>query len=137
MIWAVLDSNTVVSGFGWPHGPPGRIVDHALRGHFLPVVSPSLLDELGRVLQYEKLAPYFPDPLGIVLLWETTCGLVHPTARVSVCRDDADNRVLETAVAAHSDYVVSGDADLLDLGEFEDIEIISPKDFLHVVEVGE
>jgi len=136
VIWAVLDTNVVVSGFGWPGGSPGRVVDHALRGDFLSVTSPALVDELGRVLQYEKLEPFFPDPLGVALLWETTCAVVRPTVTVAVCRDEADNRMLETAVTGGADFVVTGDPDLLDLQEFEGVRIVSPKTFLEVLAAG-
>lgn len=42
MLWAVLDSNTLVSGLGWG-GTPGRVVDHALAGRFLNVTTEVLL----------------------------------------------------------------------------------------------
>lgn len=84
MIWAVLDTNVLVSGFGWPGGPPGRILDHALAGRFLIVTSTPLLDELGRVLQYPKLASVFSDPMPYVLLVETMAIRVEPTTEVSI-----------------------------------------------------
>lgn len=39
MIWAVLDTNTLVSGFGWPETIPGRIIDHLLEGRFIVVMT--------------------------------------------------------------------------------------------------
>ena len=43
-----------------------------------------------------------------------------------VAGDPADNRVLECAVAAGSETVVTGDADLLRLGTFRGIKILKP-----------
>lgn len=51
-----------------------------------------------------------------------------------VTEHPADNRVLEAAQAGHVDYVVSGDADLLNLHRFEGIEIVRPREFLDLME---
>ena len=51
MIAVVVDTNTLVSGLGWP-GPPSVIVDALLAGELVLVSSPPLLDELERVLVY-------------------------------------------------------------------------------------
>jgi len=42
----------------------------------------------------------------------------------------ADDRVLECAVAAHADCIVSGDKHLLELGRFGKIPILAPAEFL-------
>ena len=60
MIRAVLDTNTIVSGFGWG-GPPAAVLDAALDGRFELVTSPALLDELHRVLSYPKLQAVIGD----------------------------------------------------------------------------
>jgi hypothetical protein len=48
--------------------------------------------------------------------------------------DPYDNMILECAVEAGVDYVVSGDNHVLELKPFEDIPILSPAQFLKVVE---
>jgi predicted nucleic acid-binding protein len=52
--------------------------------------------------------------------------------RVSVCRDPDDNRVLECALDGHVEYIITGDKDLLDLGEFQGMRIINVSDFLQI-----
>ena len=57
--------------------------------------------------------------------------LVTPTRRLAVVATDPDdNRVLECAVAAGAQILVSGGKDLLRLGEFEGIEIVRVAAFL-------
>jgi predicted nucleic acid-binding protein len=51
--------------------------------------------------------------------------VVHPTSR-----DPDDDHVLAAAVAAHADAIVSGDKDLLVLGTFQGILILSPTEFI-------
>jgi predicted nucleic acid-binding protein len=46
-----------------------------------------------------------------------------------VCRDADDDVVLGTAIAGRCDAIVTGDKDLLDLGGYRDIPIVSPRAF--------
>jgi putative PIN family toxin of toxin-antitoxin system len=56
---------------------------------------------------------------------------VVPTETVDAVKDDpTDNRILECAKAAGSDFVVTGDRDLLRLGRYGDIQIMKVTDFL-------
>ena len=48
---------------------------------------------------------------------------------VGACRDPNDLPVLGTALAAQADFLITGDADLLELGDFQGIPIISPRGF--------
>jgi putative PIN family toxin of toxin-antitoxin system len=59
--------------------------------------------------------------------------VVTPAVQLDVIREDpADNRILECAVAAGSDYIVTGDKDLLRLGTYDSIKILTVSDFLNV-----
>ncbi len=57
--------------------------------------------------------------------------LVHPREPVSVVREDeADNRILECALAAGADAIVTGDHHLLELRRFGGVRITTPREFL-------
>lgn len=129
MIAVVLDTNTLVSGLGWS-GPPATIVDAVLAGELLLVSSPPLLNELERVLAYPKLAGAFPDLAVIVRQVRAVAEVVEPTLTLAVVSDEPDNRVLEAAVEARVDAVVTGDGGLLVLGNHDGVPIISAPDFL-------
>ena len=45
----------------------------------------------------------------------------------------SDNKFLEAAVSGRAKWLVSGDNDLLDLGEFEGIIVIPPWEFLRLL----
>jgi predicted nucleic acid-binding protein len=47
-----------------------------------------------------------------------------------VCRDTTDDVLLATAVGARADTIVTGDQDLLVLGSYEGVGILSPRAFL-------
>ena len=57
---------------------------------------------------------------------------VMPTQALDVIKEDPpDNRILECAVEAASEFIVTWDKDLLRLGEYAGVGIISAADFLH------
>lgn len=56
--------------------------------------------------------------------------VVEPTATIDMADDPDDNRVLECAVEAKSDFIVTEDKDLMRLGSYQGIPIIGPSDFL-------
>jgi putative PIN family toxin of toxin-antitoxin system len=50
-----------------------------------------------------------------------------------VTRDPEDDMIVACAVAANADYIVSRDRDLLDLREYQGIEIVSPEAFMQIL----
>ncbi|MGH8652352.1 MAG: putative toxin-antitoxin system toxin component, PIN family [Gammaproteobacteria bacterium] len=55
------------------------------------------------------------------------------TLPVPVCRDPADDVVLAAALAAQVDLIVSGDADLLGLHEYQGIPIVTAAEALRLM----
>lgn len=139
MLRAVVDTNTLVSGLISPLGAPARIVHHWQQGDFLLLTSPVLLDELRRVLEYPRIA----DRLG----WSsaerrrfldhlTTLALLTPgTLRLpGATRDPQDDPVVACAVEGGADCIVSGDDDLLALRVYQGVRIVTPREFLALLE---
>lgn len=60
--------------------------------------------------------------------------VVQPAATPRVSRDPADDKVLAAALAGSANYIVSEDADLLTLGSYEGIQIVSAETFLRLLE---
>jgi predicted nucleic acid-binding protein len=57
--------------------------------------------------------------------------MVFPKTTVEIIRSDPDdNAVLECALEACADHIVTGDPHLLDLAEFKGIMIVTPAVFL-------
>ena len=55
--------------------------------------------------------------------------IIEPITHVEICRDPDDNKFLGCAKDSHALYIVSGDKDLLVIEEYEDIKIMTAKDF--------
>jgi putative PIN family toxin of toxin-antitoxin system len=134
-----VDTNVLVSGLLSPRGTPGSILRALRTRQFDVVTSPQLVGELSRIVSLHRIQSRFSLPTdGEDLLAELDdlAFFVDPPPTVVVARDPADNRVLEAAVAGEADYIVSGDADLLSLGDFRGIPIVPPAYFLALLAEG-
>ena len=126
----VVDTNVLVSAFLW-QGTPGRLIEAAGEKQARLLTSRVLLDELAATLAKKKLAKYVAatgltaeQMLAGYKRLATTVTARQLDARVS--RDADDDAVLACALAARADLVVSGDDDLLVLGSFKGIAIVTP-----------
>ena len=134
MIRAIVDTNILVRASIRPQGTVGPVLSELRDGKYQLVYSAALLEELVDVLGRPRIrTKYRIDKeriravLDLILL---RGDLVLPAQKISVCRDPDDNAVLEAAVAASADIIVSGDEDLLVLHPFEGIPIVGPAEFL-------
>lgn len=125
----VLDTNILISAFGWG-GIPGRLLLSGLTGQVELCTSPHLSTELERVFAYPTVAQALAKR-GLSatdlhrrylasVLWFEAAPLPRP-----VCRDADDDHVLACAVAAGADLIVSGDDDLLSLRAYDNIPIMA------------
>lgn len=131
----VVDTNVLVSRFLSPRGPPAQVFDLWEDQAFGLVVSPSILEEYRRVLLCEDVANRHgmseEEVINIIQTLERFSLVVEPKRPLAVItRDPSDNKFLECALEGEAEFVVSGDPHLLDLGRYQDIEIISPAAFL-------
>ena len=129
----VLDTNVIISAllFG---GNPRMVLERVLTQTVRMSVSRKILDEVVGVLQGRKFRYPHEVALSIVRELESISDLVAPVRRIqAISVDPYDNMVLECAVTADADYIVSGDAHLLKLKEFEGIRIVTSAEFLGYV----
>jgi predicted nucleic acid-binding protein len=64
-----------------------------------------------------------------------TSKFIKVTKKVkAVFAHPADDKVIECALAAKADYIVSGDKHLLELTSYEDTQILSVNEFLDATE---
>ena len=99
-------------------------------------VSPALLKEyrvVPLILESErKLTPIQLKALvsGLAAFVTRTI-VVYPHKRLFICRDPADNMLLECCLESKADFLISSDRDLLDMEVLPfRLLILSPRDFL-------
>ena len=127
----VVDTNVIVSAFGW-HGKPEEILRLINKGEIENYTSIDLLHELRRVIAYPKFN--FPETLQaeIVETIFSMSAIVDVTEKIHIITEDSsDNKILECAVSAAADYIITGDKHLIGLKNFRGIEVLSPEDFFN------
>ena len=129
MIRVVADSNVYVSAiiFG---GKPQTVLELAQEGQIELFISDDILAEVTRILR-DKFGRSREQLEADVMALDAITTRVQAIERIDAVTADADdNRILECAVAAGSECIVSGDSDLLALGKFRGIKIQRPAEFL-------
>ncbi len=58
--------------------------------------------------------------------------MVITTTQITDCRDQKDNKFLELAIDGNANYIVTGDKDLLILNPFQNIPILTAREFLNL-----
>ena len=129
-IKAVLDTNVLISGilFG---GNPRQILELVIQGKIDAYISPAIFIEFKEVLIRPKFGITHEKCFLITKEIENLFCFVFPQIRVDLIKDDPDdNIILECALAADVEYIITGDSHLLTLKSFEKIQIISPVMFI-------
>lgn len=128
-IKVIFDTNVWIS---FLIGKRLQFILPAIEAHQITVIySAQLLEELNLVAQRPKLKKYFPEEkVKLLLQYLKQFGLqVEPEEMVQSCRDSKDNFLLDLALAAQADYLVTGDKDLLVLHPFGATQIKTPASF--------
>ncbi len=134
----VFDTNVVTSASFW-RGKPFDCLSAWAQGECEAAVSPAVIAEYHETL--EELCVRYADrkPVDWADALAESALLVFPSDRATGATDDPDDEmILECALAAEADYIVSGDKKhLLSLGEYQGIRIVSPAEFTRIIAIEE
>lgn len=140
MIRAVLDANVFASGvFGLERdaSTPGAILRAWEARAFELVTSDPLIAEVERTLANPFFAPRIPAArvAQTVAALRQNATRTSLTARVAgVASHPEDDLVLAAAVSAQADVLVTGDAQIQRLEHYRGVGILSPRDFLALLD---
>jgi len=125
----VLDTNVLISTLAF-QGETKKIWDLGRRNRFYLFTSSFILSELERNLL--RLGLGADQAAALLEEAKDVASIVEPTTKVSVIeQDETYNRILECAVEAKADVLVTGNLrHIRPLGSFQGIEILTPREFL-------
>ena len=131
MIRIVLDTNVIVSAlvFG---GVPRALLEMAESGRCEFFYSEPIQTEVHRVLAEKFDWPQAMLREVLPVVWSMGQLVVPRTTIDAVASDGDDNRILECAVEAEVQVIVSGDHHLLSLQKYKSIAIATPRQFLEL-----
>lgn len=130
----VCDTNVLISAALFPGSPPDEVVQFVREGSIELAISPEILSEFKRVLK-EKFGTPEEEIKEITESIKEIATIVKPTRRINLIKQDpTDNKILECALKAKADYIISGDTKHLQpIKEFQGIPILPPAKFLAAI----
>lgn len=122
----VIDTNVLINGFKDEYSYEKRIIDAVVAGEIEAYANRQTLQENKLISsqlissdEYQKnLDDFFAQ-----LNWVINRRQIH------IVRDPEDNKILESAVQARADFLVTSDNDLLSLNKYQHVKIVSPSEF--------
>jgi putative PIN family toxin of toxin-antitoxin system len=129
----VLDANVFISSFFWG-GNPRIIVERVIAGTDELFITKEILDEIEDVIGRPKFHASKDMIHYLINSIEEIGNKITAKKRVkNGSRDKSDNKYIECGMTANVDYVISGDIHLLELKKYENIKIVTAKDYLEIV----
>ncbi len=128
----VADTNVLFSALAFPKDTaPSNVLALARARTIELYASVFILEELEQALRRKAAWKEGPTQ-ALRKMFKPFLLIVEPRVRVEVIkRIEADNRILECAIEAHADVLVTGNMkDLRPLGTFHGIAILTPREFL-------
>jgi putative PIN family toxin of toxin-antitoxin system len=126
----LLDTNVIISALHFG-GNPLEILNLARAGDVELWLSLFILEETRQVL-LEKLHWETGKIQSAITYLESLAKIVHPKTNLNLIqKKEADNRILEAAVDAKVEFLVSGDTrHIQPLKKYKGIKMVSPAEFL-------
>ncbi|MBI4926019.1 MAG: putative toxin-antitoxin system toxin component, PIN family [Bdellovibrio sp.] len=126
----VIDTNILISGIFWG-GLPYKVLNHWTDDHFEVITSETVLEE------YFQTLKQLTEERGRPEIYQHWSGFIAQNSRIvipqkhfKICRDPKDNKFLDCAISGRASFIITGDNDLLSIGQLMTVEIINPKKFL-------
>lgn len=126
---AVFDTNVLIAAI-ITDGICSTLLRRARTGELSLVSCPFIITEVRRILTRKFLLSREQVAAALEPIREAISEIIDYEPKIGrICRDQDDDHVLACAVAAKADYLVTGDADLLDIKRFRHVRIVTPRDF--------
>jgi putative PIN family toxin of toxin-antitoxin system len=129
----VLDANIFISSFFWG-GNPRAILERVIAGIDALFITKEIVDEIEDVMRRSK---FHADEEGIryyIHSIEEIGNKITPKKMIkNGSRDKSDNKYIACGITAKVNYIISGDVHLLELKEYDNIKIVTAKNYLEII----
>lgn len=133
MYRVVLDTNVLISAI-IRNGKPRQLLRKSIEENkYILVTSNDILNEMVGVLRRPKFQMSKEEISKILFALVSSSDVKVVKSRFKVVKDPDDDMIVNTAYDGETDYIVSGDGDLLRVKEFKNIKIITVKEMLKLL----
>lgn len=127
----VLDTNVLITAFKDEFSYQKRIIDEVIAGRVKAYANIQTVREnkliLERLIEDDSYKRELQD-------YFTRINVVQNRRTINIVSDKEDNKILESAVEAHADYLITEDKVLLELVSYRKVRIVEPVEFWKIYE---
>lgn len=122
----VIDTNVLINGFKDEYSYEKKIIDAVIAGEIEAYANRQTLQENKLISSQLISSDSYQKNLNDLF---AQINWVVNRRQIRVVRDPEDNKILESAVEARADYLVTSDNDLLRLEKYQHVQIVNPSQF--------
>lgn len=124
----VLDTNILIDGFKDEYSFEKRIINAVINGEIEVFANKQTLRENKFIAS--QLINNTEYEIELNKLFNKLNWVIN-RRKVNIVNDPEDNKILESAVEASADFLITNDNDLLKLNKYQNIKIATPAEFWH------
>lgn len=122
----VLDTNVLIDGIKDDYSYEKQIIDAVRKGEIEAYANHQTIQENKLIMRRLVDNPEYENEINDLL---SQINHVVNRRQINIVRDPEDNKILESAVEAEAEYLVTRDNDLLSLEKYEGVQIVNPSQF--------
>ena len=122
----VLDTNVIIDGIKDEYSYEKQIIDAVRKGEIEAYANHQTVQENKLIMRRLIDNPEYEKEINDLL---SQINPVINRHQISIVRDPEDNKILESAVEAGAEYLVTRDNDLLSLEKYKGVQIVNPSQF--------
>ncbi|MDQ3018557.1 MAG: putative toxin-antitoxin system toxin component, PIN family [bacterium] len=122
----VLDTNVIIDGIKDDYSHEKQIIDEVISGKIEAYANHQTLQENKLIMRQLIANPEYTAEIDELF---SHIQRVQNRHQIHIVEDPEDNKILESAVEADADYLITRDKDLLTLDNYEGVQIITPSHF--------
>ncbi len=134
MLKVVFDTNVIVSAALYEKSLPALLLSLGLEDKVRFFVSPALLHEYEAVLKRPRFKLSHREITELMGKINRKALIVTPTKRLKILKaDEPDNRILECAIEADADFIITGNKKHFPFEEFKGSKIVTSREFINSI----
>ncbi len=134
MLKVVFDTNIIGSAALYEKSLPALLLSLGLEDKVRFFVSPALLNEYEAVLKRPRFKLDHREIIELIGEINRKASIVTPAKRLNILKtDEPDKRILECAIKARADFIITGNKRHFPFEEFKGIKIVTPREFINSI----
>lgn len=122
----VIDTNVIIDGIKDDYSYEKQILDAVINGEIEAYANHQTLSENKLIMNQLVNDQSYKNEIYALF---SQINLVTNRHQIHIVRDPEDNKILESAVEAKVDYLITRDKELLALDDFQNIKVVTPDHF--------